>query len=471
MFGLMLMLAIATHGTSAAQAAPAPTAGDLKFPEGFVWGTATAAVQCEGDTPHSDWASFEQRPGAIRDNHRIGKAACHFDRYEEDFAAARAMHTGGYRFSLEWSRLEPQKGQWDAPAARRYRAMLESLKAKGIRPMVTLHHFSNPQWVADQGGWTNPATITDFERFSRRCARAFGDLVDDWVTINEPGIYATEGYIRGTFPPGRQNDWSALPVVFSHLIKAHGRAYRVLHAEDTRALAPGGRPCRVGVAEHMIAYQPATPWNPLDRLVAFAWEEAMNYAFLDAATTGRLHFQLGTTRVNETHAWLAGTLDYVGVNYYSCWRVAGLWPLTREVPRGAPKTELGLEIYPDGLYEVLAKTHARYGLPIRITETGISDASREAVPGFMVQHLVQVRRAIDAGIPVQGVYWWSLMDNFEWQNGYHGRFGLLSVDFGRPELPRAWTPGAHAYAAIAKRNAIPSHLLAQYARPKVATGL
>ncbi|MFN3431544.1 MAG: family 1 glycosylhydrolase, partial [Candidatus Sericytochromatia bacterium] len=220
----LMLLMLAAPAVAAAVPAPEPVPDARPFPAGFVWGTATAAVQVEGDTPHSDWAEFETRPGAIRGSHRIGQAARHFDLYEEDFREARAMRTNGYRFSLEWSRLEPRRGEWNRAAEARYRRMLESLRAKGIRPMVTLHHFSNPTWVAAQGGWENPATITAFEGFVRRVGAAYGHLVDDWITFNEPTIYASEGYFRGVFPPGRANDLVALPRVLGHLARAHGQA-------------------------------------------------------------------------------------------------------------------------------------------------------------------------------------------------------------------------------------------------------
>ncbi|MDB5099957.1 MAG: beta-glucosidase, partial [Cyanobacteria bacterium RYN_339] len=335
------------------------------FPPGFVWGTATAAVQVEGNTVHSDWARFEQKPGAIRDGARIGAAARHWELYEQDFEAARRMNTTGYRCSIEWSRLEPTRGAWDEAAANHYRAMFASLRAKGIRPLVTLHHFSNPQWVADQGGWLNPNTQADFEAFVSRAAEAFGDQVDDWVTFNEPTIYACEGYLDGAFPPGRHGDFVALPAVLGNLVKAHGRAYHAL-----KRLDPG---CRVGVAEHMVAFEPVWGWNPLDGLMAATSERWLNYGFLDAAATGRVRFETGVANDREDVPWLAGTLDFVGVNYYTHSLASVLAPFQRLASLDAPKTDLGLDICPEGLFDVLVRTHARFKLPILITETGVAD--------------------------------------------------------------------------------------------------
>jgi beta-glucosidase len=441
-----------------ASALPAPTVGAaLRFPAGFAWGTATAAVQVEGGTTNSDWADFEQRPGAIRDGQRIGQAARHYELYDRDFAQAAAMHTNAYRFSIEWSRLEPRKGAWDRAAEAHYRAVLKSLRAHGLRPMVTLHHFSNPRWVAAQGGWANPATIADFEGFVRRAAVAFGDQVDDWITFNEPTIYASEGYFSGRFPPGISDDLNTLPRVLGHLAQAHWRAYRALHQLDKVA--------RVGVAEHMMAFSPASSWNPLDGLWAGITEGWMNYGFLDAAHTGRARFDTFAARFWRDEPAFAGSLDFVGVNYYTRWLVSCWQPLDRRCPEGAAVSDLGLEIYPEGMAAVLERTYARYRLPVVVTETGIADAQRRTTPGFMVRYLAQVHRAIAHGVPVQGVYWWSLIDNFEWQNGYHGRFGLLAVDFADPARKRTWTPAARIYARIAGRNAITADLLAKYEQP------
>lgn len=416
--------------------APPPAA----FPPGFVWGTATAAVQVEGDTPFSDWAAFEERPGAIRGGDRIGQAARHLDLFEEDFRAAQAMGTTGYRFSVEWSRLEPAEGRWNRQAAARYRAMLRSLRAKGIRPMITLHHFSNPRWVADQGGWLAPKTAEDFGAFAGRAAAAFGDLADDWVTINEPTLYAAEAHYRGVFPPGRRGGLGELRRVAANLARGHARAYHAIKRADRVPLDPRGPAARVGVAEHMAAFEPATGWNPLDIAVTAVAERWFNFSFLDACRPGML--------------------DFVGVNYYTRARTAGVAPLAKNVPPGAPCSDLGLEIYPEGMYEVLMRTHARYRLPIYVTETGVSDAGRQATPRFMMRHLARVARARAAGADVRGVYWWSLLDNFEWQNGYAGgRFGLLAVDFSRPERPRSWTPAARVYQAIARANRLPDDLL------------
>lgn len=441
----------------------APAAPPTAFPPGFVWGTATAAIQVEGGTPFSDWAAFEARPGAIRGGQRIGEAARHYELFEQDFAAAAAMNTDGYRFSVEWSRLEPLPGRWNRRAAAHYRAMLRSLRAKGIRPMVTLHHFSNPQWVADQGGWLAPKTAEDFGAFAGRAGAAFGDLADDWVTINEPTLYAAESHFRGVFPPGRQGGLAELPRVLANLARGHARAYQALKRADRVPADPRGPAARVGVAEHMAAIHPALPWNPLDIAVAAVSESWFNFSFLDACATGRLRFEAGVSRVHEDLPELARTLDFVGVNYYTRALAHADRPLDRRVSGDLPRSDLGLEIYPDGMYEVLMRTHARYRLPAYVTETGVSDASRDLTPAFMVRHLARIARARRDGADVRGVYWWSLLDNFEWQNGYTGgRFGLLAVDFEHPARPRAWTPAARTYQRIAGANRLPEEVLAAY---------
>jgi beta-glucosidase len=470
MFSLAFLLALLFP--PAAAASPPEVTEPARFPPGFIWGTATAAVQVEGDTPNSDWAHFERRPHAIKGGQRIGKAVDAWNMYEQDFAQAAAMHTNGYRMSIEWSRLVPRPGVWDAQAAMHYRRMFESLHAKGIRPTVTLLHFSVPQWVADQGGWLNPKTIEDFAWFVNKAAANFGDLVDDWITINEPTLYACEGYVTGHFPPGRTGEWGTMPEVMANLAKAHGRAAQILRRVDTAIADPmGSIPCRVGIAENMLDFEPVASWNPLDYLVTGICEQWCDYYFLDAVTTGHIRIDTFWGRHYEDVPSLKDSLDFVGINYYTRWRVSSLSPLTRTIADGSLVTDLGLEIYPDGMYEVLKRTYARYHLPIYITETGIADAGRQNTPGFMVRHLERVARAIQDGIPVKGIYWWSLLDNFEWQNGFSGgRFGLLAVDYNSPKLTRSWTPAAHVYSRIAKQNAISPELITQYEQAPMMVG-
>jgi beta-glucosidase len=455
--------AIAALALTSAWSLPASTwPSAIHFPAGFLWGTATSAVQCEGGTVHSDWETFQRRPHAIRTSEQIGAAAKAYDTYESDYQAASAMHTNAYRFSIEWSRLEPTRGHFDAHAATHYRAMLLSLRAKGIRPMVTLHHFSNPDWVAAQGGWLNPLTIDDFETFACYAAQTFGDLVDDWITINEPSIYVGEGYLDGAFPPGYQGDFKDVPRVLANMAKAHGRAYHALHRYDVIQAAPNEPACSVGIADHMVAFQAEAPWNPLDLVVKAINEDWVNFCFLNAACTGEIRFDTLVGRDYEQVPALAHTLDFVGVNYYTRSLSSILAPFSRNAEPGKPKTDLGLEIYPDGLTQVLEAAYTRYHLPIYITEMGLADAGRKQTPAFMVQHLARVGNAIAEGIPVKGVFWWSLMDNFEWQYGTSGRFGLLAVDFSRPDCPRSWTPGAFVYARIARENQIDPDLRASY---------
>lgn len=451
------LLAVALPCTAAAKADTT-----VHFPASFIWGTATAAVQVEGGTTGSDWDDFEQKPHVIRDNDRIGDAAKHYQKYDQDFRAAAAMNTNGYRCSIEWSRLEPRRGVWDRAAEKHYRQMFTSMRAHGLRPMVTLHHFSNPKWIAAQGGWENPQTIDDFDAFTARAAAAFGDQVDDWLTFNEPTIYAAEGYVDGVFPPGHHGDLGRLPHVLANMVKAHGRAYHTLHEVDVWQAEGQGPAARVGIAEHMVAFHPAWGWNPLDGLMASAYEGWMDFNFLDAATTGKIRFECIAGHDWEDVPWLANTVDFVGVNYYTHAMASVFQPLRRILVDGAPKTDLGLDSAPDGMYDVLVHSYQRYHKPIFVTETGVADEKRVLTPCFMVQYLSNVGRAIQAGVPVQGVYWWSLLDNFEWQNGYHGRFGLLAVDFSKPDRPRHWTPAAGVYARIAKEHAIAPDLLTTY---------
>ena len=435
----------------------------LAFPEGFLWGTATSSHQVEGDNRNNQWWLWEQQPGRIWQGNRSGKACDWWANAERDFDIMVQLHQNAHRMSLEWSRIEPEEGRFDESAFRRYREMLQGLRDRGIEPMVTLHHFTEPIWFWKRGGWLHPAAVANFQRYVEQVAIHLGDLVRLWATINEPVIYALIGYLEGDFPPGEHNPVHMFQVM-RRLALAHGEAYHTLHEHIPGAL--------VGPVKNMSAFVPANPASPMDRLATQAVDYLFNWLPLDAVVTGRLRPPLGLGL--RPHPRLVGASDFIGLNYYGRRTIAfdssrpdrlfvrdfndpnaETSDITRD---GEPYSD----IYPEGLYVLLRRLWQRYHLPLYVTENGLPDRDDDQRPSFIVRHLAQVHRAIQEGVDVRGYFYWTLVDNFEWAEGWLLRFGLVELD---PETQeRRLRPSAHVYAEICRQNGIPGTLLEQYGR-------
>jgi beta-glucosidase len=429
------------------------------FPTGFLWGAATSAHQVEGDNHRNQWWPFEQQPGRIADGSVSGTACDHWRRFDQDFALAAADHHNTHRFSLEWSRIEPARGVIDAAAVDHYHQVLGSLRRHRLTPIVTLHHFTNPLWIEDRGGWENRETIDRFVEFTTFCGREFGGEVDWWCTVNEPDVLAFRGWSQGVWPPARRDDSAALAVM-ANLIEAHGHAYHALHQFDTIDADGDGHAARVGFAKNAVILEPLRPWFPADTLLRHFEHAVYNRAVLDAAATGSIDLRIpGARAVKREVAGLRDALDYVGINYYTRWMVKATLSGERHVaPPGAVLNDLGWEIYPPGI-EAVVRDAARIGKPVLILENGVADAHDRLRPRALVETLVHLSRAIAAGVNVIGYLHWSLLDNFEWADGYRGRFGLYQVDFADPALPRRRTRSAELYSRIVKANAIDSAVL------------
>ncbi|MCL4425092.1 MAG: glycoside hydrolase family 1 protein [Firmicutes bacterium] len=413
----------------------------MAFPPGFLWGTATSSHQVEGDNRNNDWWEWEEQTGRIYAGQRSGEACDHYHRFLEDIEMMAALGLNAYRFSLEWSRLEPGPDQFSTPAIDHYGEMIAALKARGIEPVVTLHHFTIPRWLKEAGGFLNPEVVSLFDRYTKEVARALGKEVTYWVTINEPMVLATQGFLLGLWPPGHKNLAETLKVA-RHLLLAHGRSYRRLKEAHPGAL--------VGLAKHYRIIDPLRSTSWLDRLSARLLDYIFNWAFTDSAERGRLKVPFGWGQgVND----LAGTQDFMGVNYYSRDMISfdlrsptTLFARMR-VREGSETNDLGWEVYPEGLYRLLMALK-RYRKPILITENGISTGDDRQRERFLREHLHQVERALGDGADVRGYFYWSLLDNFEWAEGYRARFGLLEVDFATQErMPR---PSARLYGRLAK---------------------
>jgi beta-glucosidase len=427
---------------------------DRVFPDRFLWGSATAAHQVEGNNRNNDWWAAEQ---AGRLPHKSGLACDHFQRFDQDFALLADLGQISHRLSIEWSRIEPRPGELSHQALDHYRRVLESLRAHGIEPIVTLHHFSNPIWLAEQGGWTRREVVGRFSRFARRVVREYRDLVRYWVTLNEPGVYASQGWILGVWPPNRTGDMRGAFTVLRNMALAHGRAYHAMKAEQPEA--------KIGVAHHWRLFDPADPRRRGDRLIATIRNRLMNVVFPIAIRSGRLVPPLGSGRVIP---WLVATEDWVGVNYYTREhdrfdpRAARLGFGLEQFPE-VDRNQLGWEIYPKGLERaLLAAAPPDDGREVIVTENGIPEpgSQDEKRPRYLVQHLAACHRAIAAGVNLRGYTYWTSMDNYEWAEGFEPRFGLVHVDFETQE--RTPKPSAYLYRDIIRRNGLSADLLERH---------
>jgi beta-glucosidase len=417
----------------------------IEFPQGFLWGAATAAHQVEGGNSNNDWWEWEHRGGKIADGTTSEIACDQFNRYEEDFDLAKRFGHNAHRLSLEWSRIEPEQGIFSSKAIDHYRRVLEALHERGIEPIVTLHHFTTPLWIAKDGGWENASIVEYFIRYAKVVASELGELIKLWNTINEPNVYVYESYIDGTGPPGASSLRSA-SIVLVNMLRAHALAYHTIH-ETSRASE-----CQVGIAKHMRIFDPMRQGHPIDRTLAWISDFLFNRWFLEAIETGRLAWPIG---IGQQVQILSGTQDFIGLNYYSrdMTKFSLLKPqmlfMEHIVNPGSPVNDLGWEIYPEGIYRLLLRLK-EYNKPIYITENGIpalDDAKRVA---YLRDHLSQVHRAITEGADVRGYLHWSLLDNFEWAEGLTPRFGLFGMDYETQE--RTPRPSAEAYAKVATEN-------------------
>lgn len=403
----------------------------MKLPTNLLLGTATSATQVEGGCTTSDWAAFAAKPGRVARGDSPVTGCDSWRRWREDVALQRELGMQLYRFGIEWARVEPRPGEIDRAALDTYRAMLGELRDAGIEAMITLHHFTLPAWLAERGGVLAPEFPARLGQFARVAAKALGDLCRLWVTVNEPNVLAAHAYLLGVWPPAERSAvraWRAQ----GRLLDAHDAAYRAL--KDER-----GDDAQVGVAHHLRDIEPERPHLRRDRAAAALFARVFNDAFARAAIE-------------------RGTQDFFGINYYSrdvvrfSTRHASEMFVQRGVPRGAPVSDLGWEIHPRGLGRVLRAWATRARLPVYVTENGIADARDDRRGPFLLAHLAEIARAASDGVDVRGYCHWSLLDNFEWHEGYAPRFGLVACDERTGE--RRVRESARLYARIARTRVL-----------------
>lgn len=408
----------------------------LEFPKGFYWGAATSSHQVEGNN-HNDWSEWEKKnaerlvkeakkywqkwqqekfPEMFDPQNYISGLACdHYNRFEEDFDIAKSLGHNAHRFSIEWSRIEPEEGKFNEKEVEHYREVIKSLRERNIEPFVTLWHWTNPLWIRDIGGWENKKTIEYFMRYVDKILLSLKN-VQFWIVLNEPEIFSSRPYLKGIWPPQKKSFVSYLKVL-RNLIKAHKEAYKIIKKINPNA--------KVGIAKNNIYFEAAKNKlvnQTLKKFIDWWW----NFFFLNQIK-------------NEQ--------DFIGLNHY----------FHNRINYGFNKNEnkiisdIGWELYPQAIYCVL-KDLKKYQKPIYITENGLADARDEKREKFIKEHLKWVHRAIEEGVNVRGYFYWSLLDNFEWDKGFWPRFGLMEVDY--KTLKRKIRPSALVYKKIIEANAV-----------------
>lgn len=423
----------------------------MTFPADFRWGTATAAYQVEGNNTNSDWWTWEQSGRHILQGHKSGLAADWWQNAEADLDLAAEMGNNAHRLSLEWSRIEPEPSVFDQAALDRYRQILQAMHDRGIEPMVTLHHFSNPIWLAEKGDFNSGLVVDYFRRYTAKVVDTLGDLIPKWVTINEPMVYAVLRYLEGAFPVPKRRGYGPALEAIRNMLRCHAAAYHIIKERYPQA--------EVGVAKNTAVLEPA-PGGLLNNWWAKKASWVYNLAWWDMLVDGRFRWPFGRGTVEG----LAGSFDFIGINYYTRFYLkfpprGKLWE--QEWGPGAVVSDGNYgEVYPEGLFRII-KSVLKYDKPIYITENGVPDAADRLRPSFLISHLREIWRAISFCFPVMGYYHWSLVDNFEWDRGWTQRFGLIELN---PETQeRKLRESGRLYGEICRSGSISSDMAAQYA--------
>ncbi len=379
----------------------------MKFPEGFLWGAATASYQVEGGIDNCDWA----QAGGQGRVPQAGKAIDHYNRFEGDFDIAQSLSHSAHRFSLEWARIEPEEGKFDQMAIEHYRNVIRALKDRGLVPFVTLWHFTLPLWFSEKGGFSHPDGEKVFARYCEFVIIELGSEATYWMTMNEPLIWASGGHLRGVWPPFHKNLLKFIGVI-SKLANAHNLAYTCMKRSHPEI--------QIGIAKHNMYFDAdAFPWNIISaRIMRWFW----NHRFLKK---------------------ISGHQDFIGLNFY----------IHKRFGTGTSyvQTEMGWDIFPEAFYSVLFELK-RYNLPVYVTENGIADSTDDKRGEYIATYLQSLLRAIESGVNIRGYFYWSLFDNFEWALGFEKRFGLVAIDYNT--LERTIRPSAHRYTEIILKNEV-----------------
>jgi len=419
-------------------------ANNLQFPKNFFWGAATSAHQVEGNN-ENDWTQWENENAKrlateAKDtyepwqqeqfpemfdpqNYISGQAADHYNRYEKDFDIAKELGHNAHRISLEWSRIEPKEGEFDEDAIQHYKDVIQALRARGMEPFVTLWHWTNPVWLDVYGGWEKKEVAEKFLRYAERIVNELTPEVTFWMIFNEPNVFVGRGYIQCDRPPMKKSYMRAFSAS-RNLFSAHKKTYDIIHRRNPKAEV---------VLSHFAVYMEPYKNKFRNKLVIPLLDYIRNWRFFEK---------------------LNGYFDRIGIQYYRIEHInvcgwGGMWGPVERLNIGQRHSDMGWIVEPKGIENVLKRAY-KYKKPIFITENGIADASDALRTSFIKEHIAYIHKAIEGGIDIRGYLHWSFLDNFEWEQGFWPRFGLVEVDYKTQK--RTIRPSAYEYAKICRSN-------------------
>lgn len=431
----------------------------------FLIGTASASMQIEGSVPPSNWSQWAAR-GKVADGTTPHPATDHWRRWKEDNQLMQQLGLRIARVSVEWARIEPSPGRFDEEALARYGEEFRDLRSRGISPLVTLHHFSHPLWFEQAGAFCKESNVELFLRFVAKVVDTLGQDIDDWITINEPNVYATQAYLFRESPPGKRS-FGKLRSCLRNLALAHIRAYQMIHRKlDGSAYSDGSaRTITVSFAHHVRVFAPRNPRNPVHRLFSCLDRWLFQDVIARACVYGEFSRALGAPSSPVSPGVYC---DVMSVNYYSRSAVSGI---DDGVFPDSPVTDLGWEVYPLGLRDVCRELFECFGLPVWVTENGTADNRRNAEGealerfrcAFLLDHLEALGEVCAEGVPVQRYYHWCFVDNWEWSEGMAAEFGIVAM---QPEtLERVVKPSGFLLRDLIKAGEITQEISQRYREP------
>ena len=417
--------------------------------ENMLLGVATAATQIEGGENSSNWNDWYER-GFIKDGTNPAKDNDHWEMWREDTALMRDMGLKIYRFGIEWARLMPNENEINEDAVLRYREELLMLREYGIRPLMTIHHFTNPMWFEKKGGFLKRENLHYYLELCELAVSRFGDLCSDYITINEPNVYATNSYFFGSWPPGEKSLKHTLAVM-ENLAFCHIEAYGIIHGMREEM---GYTDTMVACANHLRVFAPKNPKNPWHRLCARLNSYLFQDALTKAMTLGKFPFPMK----NRGRLKRGEYTDFIGLNYYTRSTVSGIGDGVRE---NSPRNDLDWEIYPEGIVECAERLYRVLPRPIWVTENGTCDNNDRFRALYLYQHLKAV---CESSLPFERFYHWCFCDNFEWVEGNSSKFGLVSID--KERRVRHIKESGELYSEIIKAGGVTPELYEKFVKGK-----